>query len=404
MSGTVHIFPHLLVNLEGHEFQYTNVVAEAFKRRGYEVKIYGSQDAMPEVRAIDGFIPAFRLTDISKNSTSKVGTFLRHSHIFFKDLKKILSAAIFDKKDLIFAHTILPSEFPVWAWCFRRYRKNLPKTVLLLRYSLTLQHRSKIERWLFPYIYWLLFQMIKGSKQLILVTDSKDLAREYKLLTSMPMKVVPIPLEENFSELLLDVQQRTSCHNNHNTYRHLVYLGRVDRSKGFDLLPSLIKNLTNNSKYNCKFTVHCGGPKEQYVDPVITNAFLQLQQLAERGFVRLIPSNISRTVYLGLLCSADIVLIPCRREYYMSQTSNVLIEAFAAGKPAVVPQDTWMASQAIKTGAGTTFESGNVESLVMATKKIIKNFSKYRDAAQSQRNKWTSFHNVDQLVEELLHS
>lgn len=402
MSDTVHIFPHLLVNLDGHEFQYTNVVADAFKRRGYDVKIYGSQGAVPEVRAIDGFIPAFRLTNMSKNRASGVGVLLRPRYFFFVDLKKILSTTVFDKRDLIFAHTILPSEFPAWAWCFRRFRKKLPKTVLLLRYSLALLSRSKIERRLLPYIYRFLFQMIKRSKQPISVTDSEDLAKEYRLSVSMPMRVVPIPLEANFSELLLNAQQRTSCHNNHNTYRHLVYLGRVDRGKGFDLLPLLIVKLTNNSKCNHKFTIHCARPPEQHVDPLIANTFLHLQQLAERGFVRLIPSNISRTAYLELLCSADIVLIPCRREYYMGQTSNVLTEALAAGKPVVVPQNTWMASQAIKTGAGTTFESGNVESLVMATKEILKNFSKYRDAAQSQRNTWASFHNVDRLVEELL--
>ena len=117
--------------------------------------------------------------------------------------------------------------------------------------------------------------------------------------------------------------------------------------------------------------------------------------------MNLIATNLIRADYCALLAGVDIVLLPYRREYYMGQTSNVLAEAFAAGKPVVVPKDTWMATQALAASAGTTFESGNGDSFLEATREIVQNFPRYADAALRLRESWIAFHNAERLVDEL---
>lgn len=401
MHKAIIIVPNL-ADLVGHAFEYTRSVSAAFKRRGYTIQVLGSTDATSEVKALEGFIPAFRRTNKPRATPAGLAEILWQGLIFFKDLRNALSASAFDKDDLIFAHTIPHPHFLGWAWCLRLFRDRLPKTALLFRYSLGLGYRSRREmyRLVLPYIYRFLFWMIeRGQGHPLFLVDSEELLQEYQRLTPLPIKVVPIPLDVSDIERVLHQQTQDLGNENH---RHLIYLGDARRGKGFDLLPPLFEELTKNPCNKIKITIHAGRPAEQCVEPEVVEAFLHLERLAKTKDIHLIRANLSRSDYLKLLCSADAVLLPCRQEHYMGQTSNVFAEAFAAGKPVVAPSNTWMGRQILTTGAGTVFESGHLGSLVRATDDLLQNITKYTYAANLQRDRWIAFHNANRLVDEFI--
>lgn len=394
-----------LADLVGHEFEYTAAVAKALRHRGYSVSILGARDAVPEVAALEGFVPVFRRTARPLGTKAPPWEFFRLVGIFLADLHKAVSSLRLEKEDLVFAHTITYPNFVGWVWSWLWSGKALPKTILLFRYSLMLRNPSRfrvLRQLLLPQAYRVLFWLLqRSSRPPVIVVDSEDLREEYRFYTSLPIKVVPIPLDVNGLDGMHSAMAVQSCGR---LDRRLLYLGDVRGGKGFELLPPLVEALKTNNASDLSITIHCGRPPERYIEPGLARAFIRLQEFSKNGAVELIPSSLTRTDYLSLLANADIVLLPYRREYYAGQTSNVLAEAFAAGKPVVVPKDTWMASQVLATGAGAIFESGSADSLVHATREILENLFTYANAARRLRGHWSAYHNVERLADELEHA
>ena len=66
--------------------------------------------------------------------------------------------------------------------------------------------------------------------------------------------------------------------------------------------------------------------------------------------IRLLPDVLPRSDYVAWMRRADLILLPYAPSLFRARTSGVFVEAIAAGKPAVVTDGTWMASELRKHG------------------------------------------------------
>src|SRR5262249_27729936 len=86
---------------------------------------------------------------------------------------------------------------------------------------------------------------------------------------------------------------------------------------------------------------------------------------------------------------------------YRSRSSGVFAEAVAAGKPTIVPADTWMAS-AQEPGAGEVYTSD--ANLLRAVRRVCVDYHTYRATAKAARKRWLAYHSPENLLAALLGS
>ncbi len=226
-------------------------------------------------------------------------------------------------------------------------------------------------------------------------TDTEDLVRKHNTLSSVRFTQISIPFRhEKLQDSLLiknDLCERLQP-------IHLVYLGDARSEKGYQHLPDLIHALWDNYFENekVKFTIQSnfntnGG------ELGILEAKLKLEQYPARK-VKLIQEAIFPDEYYQLLSSADLVILPYNPENYQ-RTSGVLTEALAAGKPVVVPANSWLAQQVDESRARIYQSPDNLAQFVIDA---IENIEKLTEAANDYKLEWREKQSPDNFVRTLL--
>lgn len=105
--------------------------------------------------------------------------------------------------------------------------------------------------------------------------------------------------------------------------------------------------------------------------------------------------------YDRFLNECDIILIPYSKKQYPVNTSGVLVDALLRKKVVVVPEDTWMAEQIQRYGAGVTFESDNEKSFIAAIGKAVADFPALVENADRNYDEFIERHSVENLFRQL---
>ena len=231
---------------------------------------------------------------------------------------------------------------------------------------------------------------ILGTK-IILCTDTDLLSEAWGGALNRPFMTVPIPFRH---ELLTKAEFPKSP----GAPRSIVYLGDARIEKGYQFLPSMVSMLWDRfiepgfaecvfqSNYNL-----AGGERG------VPEARLRLQQFPYG--IRLLTHKLKPEEYYEVLSQGDIVVLPYDPESYSRRSSGVLIEAVVAGKVAVVPKGSWLASQVSPTGAVIyDHPQGLSDAVAMA----LENFDELSADAQAHAPRHAALHSPDVFIRRLL--
>jgi glycosyltransferase involved in cell wall biosynthesis len=233
-------------------------------------------------------------------------------------------------------------------------------------------------------------QMPKSpGDRLSLWTDTEELAEDYLHLSGYPFGVLPIP----FNHSLIKNRQQPgrpplTC----------LYLGDVREEKGFHLLPVLIRSLQNDD--SVRFVIQATKPHPAATTPTLLAAMSALSALEsfDPNLVGLAGRDLDflpREQYFRMLAESDIVLCLYDAKIYRARSSGIMTEALAAGKPVIVPAETWMAHQ-LPQGCGECFADRT--SLVAAVQRIAVDYPHYHANVQRQRGQWLARHSPQTLL------
>jgi len=188
-----------------------------------------------------------------------------------------------------------------------------------------------------------------ARQQLLLCTQTEEIAREYKAI--LGTKPTPLPYYLDAPpprRLASDRDQRTGL--------LVSYLGGARWERGFEMLPSIISSCLA-------------------ADPTL-RFFVQINEHAGRARdARLISGDdrvsthtgtMNADAYLTAMQEADLLLLPLDPAHYRTQSSGVYWQASMAGTPVVVPAGTWMAERVRAHGHGVSFASSSPESIAAA--------------------------------------
>jgi glycosyltransferase involved in cell wall biosynthesis len=226
-------------------------------------------------------------------------------------------------------------------------------------------------------------------------TDTRELAADYAALAGFPFAVLPIPFRAD----LIPPTDPRAAHGPADPLR-VLFLGDLRAEKGFTRLPPLVRATeAQECGRRVQFVVP-GALHPEERGPAMLAALAELEaHPAERvdrphrdGFV---PAD----EYYRLLATADVVLCPYDARAYRARSSGVFAEAVAAGKPTVVPADTWMASEQ-EPGAGETYTDDRT--LHSALRRVCANYPAYRTAAEAARARWLAQHSPENLLARLV--
>jgi glycosyltransferase involved in cell wall biosynthesis len=223
-------------------------------------------------------------------------------------------------------------------------------------------------------------------------TDTPEHAADYSALAGFRFRHLPVPFRA-------DLIPPTPARSESEPLR-VLFLGDLREEKGLTKLPALVRAMNAEPR----------GPRVQFVipgaihteerAPAMLAALAELEsypsEVVERphcdGFI---PSD----DYYRLLACADVVLCPYDAKVYRNRTSGVFAEAVAAGKPTIVPADTWLSS-AQEPGTGEAYV--NDRDLLRVLRRVCADYPTYRRAAGSASERWLARHSPENVLAEML--
>jgi glycosyltransferase involved in cell wall biosynthesis len=179
-----------------------------------------------------------------------------------------------------------------------------------------------------------------------------------------------------------------------------VFLGDARAEKGVDVLAASLGLLsTELSNRHVEFVIQCYiSPVDRQLTETVVQVLMKSVQSIDRG-IELVENHLDTKTYYQLLNEADAIIMPYRRVFYRARTSGILAEAIAAGKPVIVPRETWMSQQARDYGACVEFEDGNPADLARAIRKLIETHHALREQAERRSLHWREMHTADNLLD-----
>lgn len=364
-----------LKSFDGHCYNYNKAIADELRRLGRSCVVLARRSMTSRSDELP-VLPCFR--DGIEEPISRL------ADRFYSDLEAGLHKVGAADRKTLFLHTCTPPQILASA---KFLRKNpLYHLIILLRYSITINPTHPDLRNVAAYRTALAAVDHDDIRDRIkLTTDSHLLRDEYRLVTGLPIEVVPIP------------HVATPTTSRMQGPHTVAYLGNARSSKGFSFLPhatTRIRPLLEGDAWRAEFQANVFSLADH--ESVVAVAVLRNEP------VTLFERELSPNEYDGLLRRSSLVLIPYSTSWYHAQTSGVFAEAIGAGRAVVAPRGTWMARQLLDSGAGVLFNPGDRVDFAGAVENAMHSIEELLERASKVKDHWCERHNPGAFVRALL--
>ncbi len=336
----------------------------------------------------------FSINLIFSKINQKLLTLLTHQPTSFKEtLSKVLKALDVTPEDHIFIHTIgieqvediyhllKSGDFSIQPQFHILLRRDIEDPLVVYPKGMGL--KGILEQ---------CYESNLWPVKIKFYTDTEDLVQRHNTLSSVVFCKIPIPFRQ---EKLKDITQEKDFKKPVN----IVYLGDARPEKGYQYLPDIVDVLWTDyiQPGKIKFTIQSNFNIEGGMGDIPT-ARLQLERYPHQK-VSLIKEAMSPDDYYHILGEADVLILPYDPNSYRVRTSGVLTEALAAGKPVVVPSNSWLAKQ-VDSSRARIYET--VDKIPESIINVIENLPQLTEAAKQFSGQWKEQNSPDSLVKCLL--
>jgi glycosyltransferase involved in cell wall biosynthesis len=402
--------PRLLVvdqslrGFAGHHYDYSRAVIEAAAAQGLEV-LLAPNHAFPEnnlagARVVGRFSGAWNEAGLSstvgtaRNILARLPDGPRHLLVgaaarlrpstaplarkadcrFAQELTAILAAAKMRECDHALIHTVGDAELLGLGETMPG-RARIPGLLhIVLRFDGTPATRDALGK------------LQETATRIRFWTDTQALAEQYRELGAREIGVLPIP------HGLRDFRPPPRQHGQPLT---ISYLGGARGDKGFDSLPGLVEALAAEflESGRARFLVQASYSLS-LEEPLMARTKQALKRFP-REWVEVIEAPLSSGDFERALVRSDILLLPYRPEIYRRRSSGLLIQAMVCGIPTILPEGTWLETEAPK--AGHVAFGGQV-TLAEATRTAINQHQDLSAAARAVATSARERHDAEKLV------
>lgn len=312
---------------------------------------------------------------------------------FINTFSKTINYLRLTPDDHIFIHTLSIEQLEeILSYLREKDLKNLPQYHIMLRrdiddYLVKNAQGIGLKACLTQFYQCQLF-----PNKVKFYTDTQQLVDRYNSLSAVKLIEIPVPFRQ-------EILQQNIVSKIKNQPLHLVYLGDARIEKGYLYLPNIVADLwedylvTKKVKITIQsnFNINTG-------EKGILASRLKLEEYPQ-DMVKVIKNPMTTEEYYQLLISADLLVIPYDVSSYRYRTSGVLTESLAAGKPVIIPANSWLASQVDENRGGIYQHPQEISETII---KVINNISEYQKNAQEFSIDWRKKHSPDSLIDCLL--
>ena len=369
----------------GHYLEYDAAVVKGLRAVGAQPILLAHRAVQHEIADVLGAQPTFRDDIWTGSGRAGPWSTAKANLRFLSDLLRAVRRQQLGPQVVCFVHSFINRQFfalavlPLLMPGRRSY-----SFIYLFRYQAGF-YDGRLARFGFR-----LLELLAGWRSIRLASDSDRLAADLRTLTRLPVEVLPIP----------HVPPSAEPHAASQDHRcHFVSLGNARDEKGILEIFAAIRWLHDKDQLqDCRFTLQCND-----ATPEVAAAVTAFRDANLPG-CHLLFSALATTAYYDLLSQADIVLLPYWHSIYASRTSGVFMEALSAGKPVVVTEDTWMADQLARHGAGLLCADRDPVVLGRAIMAARDRRGDLAARAMERRAAWTDLHNPEALARRILQS
>jgi glycosyltransferase involved in cell wall biosynthesis len=377
----------------GHHANACRFIADGARRRGLEVRVYGSRRITPALRDELGAQPHFRLSTYDRISRDPISGWLENFSAGWTsthhDLSRIPDVG---PDDLIYLNSGQSAEFYA---LIRHLRPDGPRLAIEFGLPSGLlpdgaggyrPDRGASQ----PALYrWASRQMsAELASRLRMLTFDPGSAAAYAYLLERPVSALPLPHEAT-----------TSCRPRAPAASAptIAFLGAQRLDKGGALVPDLVDRLLS-TRPAVRLLVHDGETR----GPLREVAALATRASGEPR-LRVAFGPAGRGEWNSLLDAADLVVLPYEPARYVTAYSAIAAEAIANAIPLVVPARTTLAALLAEHGApGLVFDEWSVPSIAGAVERAVDEFAVLAERARIAAAAWPRHHGVARLVDALL--
>ncbi|MDJ0661012.1 MAG: glycosyltransferase [Crocosphaera sp.] len=319
---------------------------------------------------------------------------LTPKHETFKyTLSKVLKGIKLSSEDEIFIHTIgIYQVEEVYHYLASTHLSKMPRFHILLRRDIDDPLVVYAPGMGLKAIFDNCIQSQLWPNKIQFYTDTDDLIQRYNSLSEVKLYKIPIPFRQ---EKLQKIKQKLDK----DKPIHFGYLGDARPEKGYQYLPNIVESLWRDyiQPEKIKLTIQSNFSIEGG-EGIIPQARLALERYPDSK-VTLIKNAMSADDYYQLLAEADALILPYDPNSYRFRTSGVLTEALAAGKPVIVPENSWLAKQVDSSRASFYRNPDEIPNKVI---EVVENLDNFSDAAKRFSQGWLEQNSPDNLVKILL--
>lgn len=401
-QGRVVLIASGLRDIGGHNYSYTQEVETELKGRGFCVDVLARRLLSEKVREETGYQPVFSKGTYDfpygSNALYSLVKLWSQAGVYATELAAGLTPLLGSAR-VIFCHTL--SDFELVGWSrFLRQRSLVTPLVLMMRETPGFANMGFYRRWLHPFT-GLRGRALRSINRhapagFVLATDTVQLAIDYAHIFKGRIETYPIPVPALSVASVSPGRERGIT---------LGYAGDCRAAKGFPRLAPMINDVLSASpEALVRFVVQMY--RGTYDSGQKPGGWDELERLATRfpARMKIVTGVLDDTQYQNLFASLDAVLIPNDHPGFRAGSSNVYCEAAASGKPVVVGEGTWMATQVARYGGGITFSLGNPRDFGRAVGDLARDWKPILNRAQGFAKEWRAQHNRARLVDALLGS
>ncbi|MDJ0843117.1 glycosyltransferase [Crocosphaera sp.] len=315
------------------------------------------------------------------------------SETFRDTLHKVLKGIKLNSDDEVFIHTIgIHQVEDVYHYLTSAELDKLPRFHILLRRDIDDPLVIYAPGMGLKAIFDNCFQSQLWPKKIQFYTDTDDLIQRYNSLSEVKLYKIPIPFRQE------KLQQNIEISNTDKPI-HFVYLGDARPEKGYHYLPNIVESLWTDyiQPEKIKLTIQSNFSIEGG-EGLIPQSRLALERYPDSK-VTLIRQAMSADDYYQILAEADALILPYDPNSYRFRTSGVLTEALAAGKPVIVPQNSWLGKQVDSSRASCYQNPDEIPNKVI---EVVENLDQFSDAAKQFSQGWLELNSPNNLVKILL--
>jgi glycosyltransferase involved in cell wall biosynthesis len=379
-----------LRELTGHHAHGAQHVGRDLGRHAADLRIYGHKEMNPELARSTGARPLFRLSHYQQPFNDEydglLQDLLQGSALFADDVRSLGTQAPGDD-DLVFLPTCGPREaLGVGRWAQRARRK--PRVAMLF-HRIHPADLALVPGALGGALYRHAGRALAanfGARCLVGATNTA-LARALAAVFDRDVPVLPPPLWYG---------EPSPANAQTHARPVIAFLGYLRPEKGHGLIPPLVRALRKRD-VGADVLVHVSSANRAASD------LTEYQKLEREGLATLVNRWLPEDELGRLIGSASLVTLPYGREHYTHMISGVFCSAVAAGRPCVVPSDTWMAEQ-LSSGraAGVSYGPETVDSIADAIVAALGMLPELGPRAQAAAAAWRREQSGGALISKLM--